>query len=80
MDETCTICLNNVNMLPNTNNIPEENNVVELKCFKTHLFHYDCLKEWLMESDLCPICNTKIDIKQGYFIKNIKKESLSSVI
>ena len=24
---------------------------------KCHVFHFDCLKEWLNENDRCPMCN-----------------------
>lgn len=28
---------------------------------KCHVFHFDCLKEWLNDNDRCPVCNLVID-------------------
>jgi len=48
----CIICLES---------FTETDRVVQLKCFKTHIFHETCIKEWIKTSRLCPDCRKKID-------------------
>lgn len=45
----CSICLNKFS---------DDNKGYELKC--EHIFHKDCIKEWMERSKTCPIC--RIDI------------------
>ena len=45
----CTICLEDVN---------SDQAIYELKC--SHVFHRDCLKEWAVKKNECPVCRTKI--------------------
>ena len=45
----------------------EEVEIVQLKCSKFHIFHYECLKS-LIESNLdkrdkCPFCNVPIEVQ-----------------
>ena len=41
--ECCCICMDAI-----------ETNRVELRC--THVFHFNCLREWLRVKLLCPLC------------------------
>ncbi len=38
----------------------EGDKITVLECHRTHLFHADCLKQWKLKSDTCPMCRTKI--------------------
>ncbi|KAL7069417.1 zinc finger, C3HC4 type domain-containing protein [Cryptosporidium serpentis] len=46
----CTVCLSEVN---------NGENVVKLNC--QHLFHLQCIQEWLRMSVICPLC--KVDVR-----------------
>lgn len=47
--ELCSICYCNIN--------PEEE-VNRLPC--NHLFHVDCIKEWLCKEKTCPLCKQEL--------------------
>lgn len=50
----CPICLESFN---------EKSQVVQLKCSKYHIFHYDCMERYLETGkDLCPLCRKPIEI------------------
>jgi len=44
--ESCSICLENYK---------PDDIVVEFSC-KTHIYHENCIYEWLQSSDICPLC------------------------
>ena len=46
--DECPICLEVLE--------PSDNRV--LKCL--HKYHKECIKDWSIRSDLCPLCNSKI--------------------
>ena len=46
-DTLCVICLDDIT-----------DKTVELKC--VHIYHYDCIKEWIEVKATCPLCNYKI--------------------
>ena len=51
MKEGCVICLEDF----------AENDgkaIAELKC--GHIFHEECLKEWVQKNDICPMCRSPI--------------------
>ena len=48
--EKCTICLSQFEV---------ENDVRRLPCM--HLFHRDCVDQWLVTNKLCPICRVDIE-------------------
>jgi hypothetical protein len=41
--------------------------VIEFSC-KEHIYHKDCLKEWLKKSNNCPLC--KYDLMSEYEIED----------
>ena len=47
---SCSICLNDLNF--------SNQNISVLKC--GHLFHHDCLQEWIRTSKTCPECRCQI--------------------
>jgi len=50
MDQ-CAICLNS---------FTDEDQVVELKCDKKHIFHEQCIKDWLKRKLECPLCKEEV--------------------
>lgn len=52
LQENCCICYSNYE------DINDESKPVNLKC--NHIFHNNCIKEWLKKSGTCPICRTNI--------------------
>lgn len=34
--------------------------VAELSCSNKHIFHVDCLKDWLVKNDTCPMCREPV--------------------
>ena len=51
--EQCVICLDDF----------RENDgkkIAELNCNEKHIFHLDCLKEWIEKNDICPMCREPI--------------------
>ena len=51
----CSICLMDFNIRQKDENICGDS-VVQLPCNKQHIFHTDCLKEWVTTQFTCPIC------------------------
>jgi hypothetical protein len=50
----CVICLNE---------FKDGDDVIQLKCSKKHIFHVDCLSEWIKSDHNmhgCPMCRAKI--------------------
>eukprot|EP00347_Sterkiella_histriomuscorum_P019846 403340079 len=43
----CIICLDDIKL---------EDMVVQLKCSKDHIYHFECLKGWFREKSSCPLC------------------------
>lgn len=51
--DRCSICLENFS----------ENDtrlVAELNCNSKHIFHVDCLSDWITTKDICPMCREPI--------------------
>lgn len=48
---TCSICLTQ---------FEDGQEVMEMPCDKRHLFHSDCVGQWLRTSQNCPLCRTNI--------------------
>ena len=34
--------------------------IAELNCNSKHIFHVDCLTEWVKKNDVCPMCRQQI--------------------
>lgn len=52
-EEECVICLNSMKEGKN-------NTVVPLPCHKSHVFHYECLLNWVKNQQICPVCRAQI--------------------
>lgn len=50
--EACSICLVEFNE-------GDGKTVAELRC--KHIFHVECLKEWVKKNDICPMCRERIN-------------------
>ena len=48
-DDMCSICLDDYK---------EPSKVIQLEC--SHLFHYNCIYEWIFNKNSCPICRKTI--------------------
>ena len=72
MNEKCSFCLEEINS--NLNIKDNENKILLKEC--NHIFHYNCLKEWIdqeKKNSNCPICRLKI--KNFLIIKSHDIES-----
>lgn len=60
----CVICLSAFN---------QNDEIIQLKCSKYHIFHYECFKRHLtsqLESNqLCPLCRERIQIQDPPILK-----------
>ena len=50
----CAICLDD---------FKESEEVSPLHCNIKHLFHTDCIRQWLLTTPVCPLCKAKFDPK-----------------
>lgn len=62
-DNTCSICLNKLN-----------NTCRKLKC--NHIFHVECIDNWLSDNVTCPMCRDKISDENV----NINNNNFDSII
>lgn len=51
LDKTCAIC---------KNDCCKGEDIIELTC--NHVFHSDCISEWVMYKAECPVCRAKIPV------------------
>ena len=49
--DSCVICLEEFN---------DQSQVAELNCSNKHIFHVNCLQEWVAKYDVCPMCREKV--------------------
>lgn len=59
-NESCTIC---------SDDIENNQDIIELKC--KHIFHPNCIEEWVMYKPECPVCRGEVDVIDT---SNVKKE------
>lgn len=52
MTDNCSICMNN---------IKKDEYYSKLQC--SHTFHHDCISEWGMRKQECPLCRAEIETK-----------------
>ena len=51
-DLTCTVCISE---------FTEMEDIVMLECHKSHIYHYDCIENWIARGNReCPICRKVI--------------------
>ena len=48
----CNICMTNFD-----EDLTKE--IVQMECFKSHIFHKECILMWAKDHDTCPDCRTK---------------------
>jgi hypothetical protein len=58
--ENCTICLSDYE---------EGETLRTLPCF--HIFHKDCIDDWLKQSKVCPVCKYQVDTVQPSYVENV---------
>lgn len=51
--EECAICMDLFS-------VNDERPIAELQCSNLHIFHVECIKEWVQKNDVCPLCRTPI--------------------
>lgn len=52
-DVTCTVCIGE---------FTEEDDIVVLECHESHIYHYDCIENWIARGNReCPVCRTIIN-------------------
>ncbi len=54
----CSICIDEID-------IKDEKNVKSLDCSNKHIFHINCINEWLKVNNICPLCREKINIENN---------------
>lgn len=65
----CVICFNE---------FVEDQQVCQLKCSRKHIFHFDCLQQWVkMGRNTCPVCRQSI-IEPGQ-LSNGSQRSIASI-
>ena len=62
----CAICLDDFN---------PSGQVTPLPCSDKHVFHTQCLKQWLWQQDICPLCKKQLSsYEYKEFAKEFKKK------
>ena len=64
----CAIC---------TKAYEKEDQIITLPCDPRHYFHEECIKVWLQQNAICPICRAKVDENA---LGNAKAKSIEEVI
>lgn len=64
LKQKCAICFE---MVPSTNSSKHK----RLNC--GHAFHFDCILQWFLESDICPICRKKQNESVIQFKNKVEK-------
>lgn len=62
---TCTICL--VDFI-------EGDNIKLLPC--QHIYHCNCIMEWLYKNSLCPLCKRSVINKKGHIMQDVEWEDV----
>lgn len=56
-ENLCIVCFQPLEDAPTDEEAP----VPFIECPNHHQAHYHCIKQWLVDSDHCPLCHTKFD-------------------
>ena len=51
--ETCVIC---------QMDFKDDEEIAELNCNDKHIFHSECIKEWLTHQMICPTCRKPVSV------------------
>jgi hypothetical protein len=51
VDDVCPICITE---------FEKDQNIINLPCNKGHIFHEDCIGEWIRRDNTCPLCKAPI--------------------
>lgn len=62
MTDSCPICFESLNLL-------DKSSFIETPC--SHIFHTDCLNEWVGRNPTCPICRFSLSDSNNQEIPNI---------
>jgi SUMO ligase MMS21 Smc5/6 complex component len=54
----CIICYKIINTTRNTTTNTSTNKIFKTTC--NHIYHNNCIEEWLKKNNTCPICRTII--------------------
>lgn len=54
----CIICYKIINTTTNTTTNTSTNKIFKTTC--NHIYHNNCIEEWLKKNNTCPICRTVI--------------------
>ena len=62
----CAICLENIEMRVNRGHPlkPRDDDVSMTRC--SHMFHYKCIKNWILKDSTCPVC------REGQVIESLR--------
>jgi hypothetical protein len=53
--DTCAICLGDFS-LDGKDFLKSPQLVAQLDCSQQHIFHFECIKNWVEKNDICPMC------------------------
>jgi deltex-like protein len=65
-DETCTICLDPLWSSEQTPASGTDHLPVHPHTCPKHIFHLGCIRHWLRNKALCPVCRTPLQVCSGY--------------
>lgn len=60
-DDECTFCYE---LLADTK-------VVRLPCSDLHVFHFECIEQWLTTNQTCPVCRSEVSDRPRQFMGNV---------
>jgi hypothetical protein len=70
LNPSCAICLENFDSLSDVKQLP----------ICHHVFHTNCLTEWLLRHGNCPMCRTRISSIQQFIFRALEQQTPSNAI